>query len=321
AVDGVVRFRVNGRTPIEKPLDEIAVIEMADDPRLTAAEKTAGEGKIKEAIPGYRDALGAATLGWKRTLIRYRLMKAAETGGKIDLAVATWLEIVDAAAGAPAAVASRPRKLPARGDAGNAKAIAALEAKASLVKQEQYLRTVLRLLADLYEREGRLKDAQAVIERLSGETASTASSTGQEPASAPSAGADQVRLARLAWKAGDFGRVVAELKPKLRVLGAADLPEALYLLGKVQSALAGKAEDAKVARDLRIEAGLNLMRVVALFGGDENVPDAMLEAGRINHALGNDVAARATWGEVTTLYKNSPAAQQASKALAELDGK
>jgi len=321
AADGMVRFRIRGRTPVEKPLKEVAAMVLTDDARLTAAEAAAKEGKTALALRGYRDALKAATLSWKKTLIRYRLMNAAENGGDVALAVETWLELADAAEGVPGVVAARPKKLPARGDPSNAKAIAALEAKARTVRSTMYLRTIQRLLSELYEREGRLDEARALAARLSGKAASAPTATDPHPAPSGPSVRDQLRLARLAMKAGEFRKAVGALEPTLQTLGGSDLPAALYVVGKAQSALADREADARAARALRVKAGLNLLRLVVLFGDDENVPDALVEAGRISHALGNDVAARAAWGEVVAQHKNTPAAKEAADALKKLDEK
>ncbi|MHC4717903.1 MAG: tetratricopeptide repeat protein, partial [Planctomycetota bacterium] len=106
---------------------------------------------------------------------------------------------------------------------------------------------------------------------------------------------------------------------KLKTFNDKDLPTVLYLIGKAQATMAAKRADTKAARDLRIEAGLNLMRVVALFPDGERVPDALFEAGQISEGLGNKVAARAAYREVMRRYGKTPAAGQAKVALESLD--
>ena len=320
--DGEIHFRVNGGRSTAKDLAKVAALEIPGDGRLNAAEKLVAQGKAKRAIPVYEAALKAASVRWKQRLIRYRLMAASEEAGDVGGAVRMWLEIVEASVVSPSALAARPRRLGPRGDAGHAQAIAALDAKLRKITDPTYVRTVRQLLADLYEREGRLKEAQAIAVLLAGRSAATSPAvTAPRVRPGPVAGGNaDIHLAKLAMKSGDPGKALRQIEGKLKSFGESDLPAALHVMGKAQAMLARKQADKAAARGMRIEAGLNLMRVAALFGDSEHAPDALLEAGRICQALGNNAAARAAWREVMTRHGKTPQADQAKTALTKLDG-
>ena len=78
----MLSFRVvSGRTVV-KSLAQVAVIQLAGDENFNRAETLARAGKLAEAVAAYNAAAHGAGTGWKKALIGYRLVKAAETGGK-----------------------------------------------------------------------------------------------------------------------------------------------------------------------------------------------------------------------------------------------
>ncbi|KKL74465.1 hypothetical protein LCGC14_2064640, partial [marine sediment metagenome] len=97
AEDGMLSFRVvSGRTVV-KSLAQVAVIQLAGDEKFNRAETLARAGKLAEAVAAYNAAARGVGVGWKKALIGYRLVKAAETGGKIADAVSGWLAMMDVA--------------------------------------------------------------------------------------------------------------------------------------------------------------------------------------------------------------------------------
>lgn len=315
---GVIAYRLGSGRTIQKPLAEVASVTIDGDGDFNRAEGLLKQGKFVEAVAVYSRAERAAR-GWKKTLVRYRLLAAAEAAGDINRAVKQWVEIVDADDASKAALALRPRKLGPRRGAGNDRAINLLEAKGRIVRTPAYLRAIRELLVDLYERQGRLGEARALAAKLAGGTGQTQPATGQQPPIAPTQanGAD-LRLARLSLRSGRHREVIERLRPRLRGFSAAELPTGLYLLGSAQLGLAKAEADSAQARALLLAGGLNLMRVAVLFPGSEEAPGALLLAGEVNERLKNPEGARAAYSELISRHGKSPEAGKAKEALKRL---
>ena len=320
AADGMVQFRIGRRRVLSKPLNEVAEIALVGNDTFNRAETFFRTGKYVEASASYSAAAAAAT-GWQKMLIRYRLLAAHEKAEKIDKAVTLWLEIVDAAKASDGSVALRPRNLAPAGSSANDKAIAALAAKVKKVTEASYLEAMRGLLVDLYERQGRLPEAQATAALLAGK-ATTRPSGKPGPAVAP-AGSMPVRLrqAGLALKAGEYKKVVSFVEPALKKYPPTELSTALYLLGGAQLGLARAETKKDKAGQLLLDAGLNLVRVVANYPGSTEAPDALLLAGEVSERLKNFSAAKAAYSAVISRYSRSPAAKKAQAARERIKDK
>lgn len=77
AADGMVQFRIGRARVLSKPLNEVAEIALVGNDTFNRAETLFRSGKYAEASASYSAAATAAT-GWKKTLIRYRLLAAHE---------------------------------------------------------------------------------------------------------------------------------------------------------------------------------------------------------------------------------------------------
>jgi tetratricopeptide (TPR) repeat protein len=324
--DGAIQFRAAGGSVLTKPISEVSYVEINNAEDLNKAEKLFQEGKTAQAVEAYAEAMKSA-LGWKRALLRYRLMAACESAGQIDQAVRVWMEFCDEST-TPAHLGLRPRKIAPAGNAANDKAIALLNDQIAKVKSGGYLREMRQLLVDLYERQGKLEQAQAVAALLAGSArpVATRTTTGaveanSPPAVPPKGGDPQLRLAGLSLKSNQFAEVVGMLEPRLKSLAAADLPAALYYLGQAQLELARKETYAAARKDLLLKAGLNLMRVLANYSDSEFAPSALFSAGAVNELLGNAAAAERAYAEVVRRFGAGEAGKKASAALEALKGK
>ncbi len=324
AEDGMVSFRLVSRTLI-KSMAEVDVIAIDGMDDFNRAESLLKEGKAAQAMVAY-DTASKSARGWQKVLIGYRLMPVYERAGQLDKAVALWLAIADEAKGSPGSLAMRPKTLGPPTAAVNDRAIALLLAKAKAVSDPDYLKAIRTSLVDLYERQGKLSEAQKVAAQLAGQTVPNGNGNGEKgPATttnvAMTAGTTELRQASLALKAGQYARTVQFIRPALNGFVAKDLPEALYLLGSAQAALARKEKDPKAARTLLLEGGLNLMRVVASFSASKRAPEALAEVAQVHEQLGNYAAARAAYQTVLTTYADSPAATRAREGLARTKDK
>lgn len=322
---GTIQFRTAGGLPIKR-LADLAAVNLTGETLFNRAEGLLGEGKHAEAAAAYALAYQGATIVWKKTLIRYRHMTAAEAAGQIDEALRLWLELADGAGGDKGVLALRPRKLAPKASPANERAIGLLKAKSDQVKATAYRDAILQGLVDLYERQGRLKEAQAIQATLAGRVGPPSGAEGNGPSSpavAPPTGSAnaQLRLAGLLLKRSQYDKVVSTVQPTLTRLTSADLPAALYMLGRAQLELAGQAPDEKDARKLVLVAGLNLMRVVVFFPDGQEAPHALLLAGQANEKLGNYAAARSAYAAVIRRFSATPAAESAQAAMARIKGK
>lgn len=322
---GTIRFRTAAAQPT-KSLRDLALVKLTGEEGFNRAEELLAAGRYAEAAKAYSAAGKVTGTAWKRTLIRYRRMSAAEAAGAIDEAIRLWLVLADEARGVKGVLELRPRKLAPKASQANERAIALLNAKAARVKAKPYRTAILEALVDVYERQGRLVEAQALQARLAGRTTRPGARNGGGPSPGadgrPGASANAgLRLAGLLLKRDQFEKVVSTVEPTLKRLEAADLPSALYMLGRAQLELAKRRKDKKAARDLSLEGGLNLMRVVVFFGGAGEAPYALLLAGQANENLGNFAAARAAYSTVISRFSASSSAKSAEAALERIKKK
>jgi TolA-binding protein len=219
----------------------------------------------------------------------------------------------------------RPRKPAAAGAAANDLAITALKSKQTASKP--YAQAIQSLLAELYDRQGRKAEAEAVRAGLTGKAATppavkTPPETGPMSLPAPPSSqtdvAEELRLAAAALADGGYDAAIRRIKPILTELDAKGLPKALHLLGTAEFKQAAGMPDADAARPMLLEAGLNLMRVAVLLPASPEAPLALVSAGEVNERLGNKAAASAAYEEVIRLYPDSAAARTARMGLARV---
>jgi tetratricopeptide (TPR) repeat protein len=323
----VVVFLVPTGARVSRPLKDVAVVTLAGSEEFNRGEELLQQGKAAEAAEAYA-AVEKAASGWRRNLLRCRLVTAFEAAGQTDQAVKYWLDIADAAGGSRGALDLRPTRLAPAGSAANDRAIAVLAAKLPAVKEPAYQSAVRGLLADLYQRQGKLAEAQAVLGGQPGAAPATAPKVGQQPAAvqataAPTnaAAAVQLKLAELSLQRGQYGDAVARLAGQLNAFSMTELASALSVLAKAQVGLAKAEGDPAKARLLLLEAGLNFMRVATFFPAGDEAPGALVGAGDVNERLGNLDAARGAYAEVIKKSGQSPAGKAAYAALQRLEEK
>lgn len=320
AEEGVLRFRLRSGNVVSRSLADVRTIMLVGRDTFNEAEKLLAGGKHAEAIKAYATAAQSAS-GWRKALIQYRLLPVHENSGRIDQAVALWLEIADAAGATPTTLALRPKKIPPAGSTANDEAIKLLTAKVKNASNKAYVKGIRLLLVDLYERQGRLSEAQAVAAKLGATTSQATDVNGVRPVRPTGSGEVILRRASLAAKAGEHAKVVSLVKPALKEFASAELPTALQLLAQAQLGLAKAEKDAAAGRELLVAAGLNFMRVVVNFPTSEEAPDALVGAGTVNEGLNNFAAARAAYSAVIDGYAGSPAVARATAARERIKDK
>ena len=319
--DGIICYRMATGAIVTKPLTQVARVTITRDKDLTQAEKLLVEGKYAQAEKFYLKSLKKAVAPWKKNLIEYRLLVINQLTGKIDKAVEIWLKIVDASNASIGTLALCPKKLAPAKSPANDQAIDILEKKLKTVTSKPYSQAILKLLVNLYERQGNLEKARQAATRLLGKqhTQSTTATSGetsqpQQPIRQHSY-EPQLRLARISLRAGRYNEVVSQLEPLLSKLSDKELPEGLYLIGRAKLELSKRTTDKDKAKKLLLEAGIKFMEVVSYFPQHSRAPWALLLAGKVNQRLGNITAARKAYLTVIKQYNKSEAAKLAKKAI------
>jgi tetratricopeptide (TPR) repeat protein len=305
----------SGASTVTKDLKDVVTVRVDGQDKLNEAELLMKAGKPDEALEAYAEADKAAPANkpWMKQLIRLRRLPALRQLQKIDTAVADWLGIVDESGASKIALAMGPGKedVPKKGAAGNAKAVALLEAKQGELKDKKdYLQAVEWLLVHLYDAEGQEDKATGLREKLAGLKTPTTASTGR--------GVEQLRAVKELIDRKGVGRdalegVLKTISTNLDRYAADDLPVVLLVAGRAKLALyeqGGKKDRAPLT-----EAGLDLMRVYAHFPDSKEAPEALFYAGQVNLALGNRNGARAAYEAVVRGYPKDAIAAKAGSAI------
>ena len=173
-----------------------------------------------------------------------------------------------------------------------------------------------RLLLRLYQLEGRDAEAEQLLGLF-----------GDDDDGAPAAieliaGDLLQRLSRsraMLDRPGGPERVIETLTADLPLYDTDLLPEALLVLGYARQRVA-EAGEGEVARAALVRAGLDFMHVATYFPRSPLAGEALYEAGRVNQALGNLLAARRAYESVVSGYADSDVAASAAAALSEMEG-
>ncbi len=319
--DGIIYYRMSTGTLIAKPLSSVALVTISRNEDFTRAEKLLVQGKYAQAEKLYRKAYKNAVRPWVKNLVEYRMLVLNQATGKIDKAVEYWLKMVDASNASIGSLALCPKKLaPAKSPANN-RAIALLEKKLKTVKSKPYIQAILKLLIELYEREGQLEKARKIAIRLTGKQHTqpvTTRKSGTGKPARPVSLEPQLRLARISFRSGHYDEAINQIEPSLNKFLTKELPEALYLLGRAKFELSKRVNEKDKARQLLIEAGVRFMEVVTFFPDNHNASEALLLAGKVNENLGNMQAARKAYSAVIKRYPGSRSATLAEKAMKRL---
>ncbi len=322
--NGFVTYKFGGRN-VSKALASVKTITLSDNADFNRGEALLVDSKFTEALAAYRLAEGSADKAWQRWLVSYRLLAAADGAGDVEEAVKRWVTIVEADGMSEASLKLHPtRRAPPKSEA-NDKAIALLEAKAASVKNKPYLREIKTLLVELYTVQGQAEKAAKATAELSSATAKPPATGGKDPGAAPvvpagsGRNADALRLAGVSPKDGNYDAVIQQIQPKLKAFSQVELAGALYMMGAAQLQLGKAQKDAARRKDLLTQSGLNLMRVVVFLGDAPQAPAALLDAGEVNHLLGNADGARSAYGMLAKRHPRSTQAAEAKKRVAAMD--
>jgi len=330
--DYQMTFRVAGGATITKFVIEIKVMDLQGLDSFNQAEKLMAQKtpQAAEAVRAYDAVTNLESRPWLKKLLQYRRVRALGQAGTVVRATQEWLAVLDEDGASAGGVALQPARLAEKGSQDNLEAISVLEKKLQGLKKDiPYWQAVGQVLMRLYRQEGLDEKADKLAGGLAGkpalpskpakgDTVAKGPETPPDNAGAATAAQTQmqafVTLIRPGQKKEVLEDALAKLQGGMKRYPDSQLPQAMLFCGKAQLLLAQSAAGgAKMA--LLLDAGLDLMRVVAYYGDAPEAGEALYLAGKVNAALGNGGAARAAYEEVVNRYGDSEAAQQAQAEL------
>ena len=309
--DGQIKFRTAAAEPT-KPLGKVSLVQITGRGRFNRAEELAAAGKFADAIYIY-DELADASSGWFKDLVALRRLAALNAAGMIDRATRQWLALGEQTKAAPWAMSLRPTKLAKAGSKENDEAIRLIKAALDKKPNESLANEAQQLLLALYQAQKRSGEAQKLATTMVGSDEEEASAV------APNRLDAQLQAARALLAQGQAQQALDSIQSSLNEYPPSQLSEAMLLAGKARLALA-KSAVADVRAELTVQAGLDLMRVVAYYPASAEAPEAMYLAGQVNERFDppNSNAAARAYQQVLQLYGDSEFAAKAAKALAAL---
>jgi hypothetical protein len=320
AKDFVITYRSGGGRIRQKALSEITMLQISGRADFNEGERLLRDGKPAEAAKAYDRAFRNAIQDWLRRLIRYRRLAALDAAGLIDRAAEEWLIVADELNASPASLRARPSTPGEKGSRRNARAIALLAEKLKSVRQKAYQQAASTLLLELYEKEGRHEEAEALIRAVGLDRPRPEGEPKTRPGPAVGALAGRLKAAAFLVRRAERQRDAAVAGEAIRALEADrlrcnrdELETALLLMGRAQ--MIAYENSPKKDRELLLQAGLNFMRVATFYPFGRNVPEAMYRAGEVNAALGNQAAALNAFRMVVQRHGDSEFARAAAGAI------
>jgi TolA-binding protein len=315
-------MRLSGRE-LTKPIGDVTLLSLEGKAKFNEAERLLKAGKSAEAAKAYDAAAKEMPLPWQGRLLRLRQLKAQDAAGMTVEAVKSYLAILDENKTLKLS-GIRPGKFGAKGSPQNAKAIEIVQAKLKELgdKKSPQREALEELLAEIQVAEGLAVAAPQTAPSGTGNAASTTAvaAAGSEPAptgtrapAAPTAVSPSVSQ-ELPTAPQE---VASQVQANILLYAEKDLPAALLLSAKAQSAMAAKAPSEAERKDLLTAAGLDAMRVVAAFPRSEQAGECLLVAAEASAALGNKTAAVKAYEAVVAEYPGA-ASVAAEAALKEL---
>jgi hypothetical protein len=125
--------------------------------------------------------------------------------------------------------------------------------------------------------------------------------------------ADHLALIEANFSPGQADQTIAAINTGLQSWSSAQLPRAFMIRGQAKLALAGLATQADEKKKLYVQAGLDFMRVAALFPYSSQAPDALLLAGQSCDSAGDPSGAAAIYRTLVGKYPDSQAAGRAKE--------
>lgn len=300
-------FRTASGSEQEIALEKVARISVSADPALSAADDAFVLGQHEKAVDAYLKAIRSSE-AWKIRWVTPRLLQAATKANRFDAALSAFLSA--ARIDPPSAVANKP-PLPPKGSKLLDEAVKQIEPALRTAANNPEKQALLSLLLDIQIQRGDSSATEAIATQLSAIEGGEA-----DPRLANMLVGIRFDQASAELAAKRYHRVAEILAPvRSKLSSPAQQARAMYLLAQAQQGLAGN-DAAK-----QLDTAIDYMRIVAQFGVAEGRPfvaESLLEAAKINHAIGDAAAAKLLFQQVQDEFAGTSSASEAARLQNEL---
>ncbi len=315
-------FRIAGNET-SRPLDRVAMIQVTNDPALSAGDAAFVSGDFNKAVENYlRVVRGPAD--WRIRYAAPRLIEAAGDLKRFDAAVAGYVGLVRVD---PAAAAVRKPALPAKGSKFLDDAAKELDQALRAATSEPQKQALLAFQLDIHQARSDEAASASTLEQLLKVAGGEAAKDPANAALLASIRLSQARIALTKKQPADAAKVIESHQSAFA--DPTQQAEALYMLAQAKEGLAkeGLAKEAPAgepqATDIAAlqDAALAYMKVVAHFARAEGSPfvaDSLLRAAQLQEKINDVDAARAMYAQLSEEFPDSPAAGDAKQALERL---
>jgi tetratricopeptide (TPR) repeat protein len=290
------------------------------EPTFNEAEVLAAAGKTDEAMAKYKEAFRATTELWVRELCELRRYQVAVAGAKIDQATEIWSGLLTSNDYSENMAVLIPTQPAAKGDAGNTKAMATLDALRQMDAvnaNEALWGSVTQLMIAIAKAEEDLDRELVLSDEL----------LARLPDDDKSDATLKLRLTVAESKIGSVTQAASGVEiitTDCEEYSSDVLSHALFIRGRGYQALAGITEDAGESREIQLDACVDYMYVIVFFGYESFAPEAAYRLAEINESLGHvDSALRAyellAVGRIASEHPDSEYVDKAVEALERLD--
>jgi hypothetical protein len=268
---GQVWFVIPGppERPLEKPITDVVYLQIDGADRLNRAESLIVRGKDSQAIRVYELALEETGPAWRQSLIRARLLQAADRQGRFDLATTTYIRLLDEIGLYAAPL--QPTNLPRRGSGFRVTARRAIERALSGTADPDTRAALATLQREI--------DAVTNPSPTTNETISPATPTSRPTAAVDPREAETFALIASDLAAGRHGAARGRLSSLERVVSPAGRPTFLRLEAQLAVATAEKPKH-------WLKAGLTAMRVVVGYPDSPEAPACLYVSAVVHERIG-----------------------------------
>jgi len=309
--DGIVQFTTSGGRQTSKALEQVPQITLDDEPTFSTAEDMFHAGQFGPAIENYLKALSTTQKPWLAERIGLRLIQAGDKANNFPAAVTGYISLMQRQ---PALAVQNKPAIPA--DKSNLDpAIAALKHASADPKASADQKAALNnYLVEIYTARGDTKSAGAMLGQMEKSSPAGAAVAAEDRV----VGADvKLTLARQLFAQHEFTKAAQVLDSNGSLFNdPRQRADAIYLLAQCTAA------DASSDPNRQKDAAIGYMRVVAVCSqlpGKPHVAESLLAVGKLEEQLKNPAEASVVYKQITDEFKNSPAADPASEALARLN--
>jgi len=272
------------------------------DARL-AKDEASARAKYAESVDGYGTTIGSTNKPWLKDFAALRMQVAAPRSGRLDIALNSWLIMVDKD---PAAASKSKPSLDGIDPKSTYMINGAklLEAKEKGTPKPDARRAILDMLGDIQTAMGDLEGANKTLE-----TRVTLGGSPEEVADV------MVRLAGSDAANKKYDTATERLKKvNLATLSDSARAQAMYIMAQAKEAKLTPASPADEWKELAID----YMKVVAGFPTSANAGDALLKVAEIHETLKDPETALKVYQQVAREHANTAAGQAAQKGVERL---